>query len=208
MIKNIVFDMGGVLIDFDPRRYIARVTQDPADAELLRQELFVSEEWARTDRGDMTYDEVAVSVCNRLPERLHGFVRRLLDEWVLDMPPVPGMEQLAADLKTAGYRLYLLSNTCEKFHTFRELIPALRHFDGEFASADWHLVKPEAEIFRAFFSYFGLVPAECVFIDDSPQNIEAASRCGMRGFVFHGDAAAARRFLEKLLGRTLPENHP
>lgn len=201
MIKNIVFDMGGVLIDFDPARYIARVTEDPADARLLRQELFASEEWAHTDRGDMSYEEVALSVCKRLPERLHWCVARLLKEWVLDMPAIPGSEQLAADLKAAGYKIYLLSNTCEKFHTFRELIPALRYFDGEFASADWHLVKPEPEIYRAFFSHFGLVPAECFFIDDSPQNIEAASRCGMRGFVFHGDTAALRRYLEKTLDR-------
>lgn len=203
MIKNIVFDMGGVLIDFYPPRYIARVTNDPVDAELLRQELFLSEEWARTDRGTLTYDEVAVSVCRRLPERLHPLVRRLLKEWVLDMPAIPGIEDFVRDVKNAGCNIFLLSNTCEKFHTFRELIPSLRYFDGEFVSADWRLVKPEPEIFRAFFSHFGLVPAECLFIDDSPQNIEAAARQGMTGFVFHGDVQAARRFVEGKLGRTL-----
>lgn len=201
MIQNIVFDMGGVLIDFNPSRYIARVTDDPRDAELLRQELFISEEWAHTDRGDMTYEEVADSVCRRLPERLHPLVRRLLAEWVLDMPAIPGAEELARDLKAAGYRIYLLSNTCEKFHTFRELIPALRYFDGEFISCDWRLVKPEPGIYQSFFSHFGLVPAECLFIDDSPQNIEAAARQGMAGYVFHGDTAALRRFLENNLDR-------
>lgn len=203
MIQNIIFDMGGVLIDFNPDRYIARVTQDPADAKLLKEELFVSEEWARTDRGDLSYEEAYESVCQRLPERLHGCVRRLLDEWILDTPAIPGSEELVEALKAAGYKIYLLSNICEKFHTFRERIPALRHFDGVFASADWHLVKPEPGIFQAFFAHFGLVPAECFFIDDSPQNIEAASRQGMSGYVFHGSMANLRCFLEKKLDRTL-----
>lgn len=203
MIKNIIFDMGGVLIDFNPDRYIARVTRNPDDAKLLKEELFQSEEWIHTDRGDMTYDQVHASVCQRLPERLHGAVRRLLDEWVLDMPAIPGSEDLVKALKAAGYKLYLLSNTCDRFHTFRELIPALQYFDGTFASADWHLVKPEPAIFQAFFAHFGLVPAQCFFIDDSPANIEAASRQGMSGYVFHGSAANLHRFLERKLGKEL-----
>lgn len=62
MIQNIVFDMGGVLIDFDSKRYVSRAVSDPEDAELLRQELFLSEEWAHTDRGDITYPQDRKSV--------------------------------------------------------------------------------------------------------------------------------------------------
>lgn len=197
MIQNIVFDMGGVLIDFDSRRYVSQAVSDPEDAELLRQELFVSEEWAHTDRGDMTYPQVEAAVCRRLPPRLHEAVHQVLNGWMSDIPPVPGTEALVQDLKKAGYRIYLLSNTCSAFHTFRKRIPALQWFDGVFASADWHLVKPEPEIYRAFFSHFGLVPGECLFIDDFPLNIEAAARQGMPGFVFHGDVKRLRVFLSE-----------
>ena len=197
MIQNIVFDMGGVLIDFDSKRYVSRAVSDPEDAELLRQELFLSEEWAHTDRGDITYPQVEAAVCKRLPPRLHEAVHQVLNGWMLDIPPIPGIEDLVQDLKKAGYRIYLLSNTCSGFHTFRKRIPALQWFDGIFASADWHLVKPEPEIYRTFFSHFGLVPGECLFIDGFPLNIEAAARQGMAGFVFHGDVKRLRIFLSE-----------
>ena len=100
------------------------------------------------------------------------------------------------ELKDKGYGIYLLSNTCSRFHTFRENIPALRFFDGEFISADCHLVKPEPGIYLRFLEQFGLRPEECVFIDDVPLNIEAAIRCGFSGIVYHDDPARLRRLGE------------
>ena len=77
MIKNIVFDMGGVLINFDAQRYTARFVPDPADYELIRRELFRSVEWIRMDRGSITDEQAVSSVCRRLPERLRGPAREL-----------------------------------------------------------------------------------------------------------------------------------
>ena len=198
MIKNVVFDMGGVLIDFDAQRYITRFVPDPADYEPIRRELFRSIEWVWMDRGTITDEEVAAAVCARLPERLHPVVGDILDNWYLDVPPIGGMCDLVRDLKGRGYRIYLLSNTCTRFHTFRENIPALEFFDGEFASCDFHLVKPEPGIYLRFLEYFHLRPEECVFIDDDPRNIEGAIRCGMGGVIYHGDTAELRRKLRAL----------
>lgn len=88
MIKNVVFDMGGVLIRFDAEHYTARFVPDPADYELMRRELFRSIEWVWMDRGTITDDEVVAAVCARLPERLHQAVRDILDNWHQDIPPL------------------------------------------------------------------------------------------------------------------------
>lgn len=197
-VKNIVFDMGGVLIDFDPERYTARFVSDAEDRTLVRRELFRSVEWVQMDRGIMTDGEVVSAVCARLPAHLHQAVQDILDNWHQDIPPLDGIYNLVEELKERGYHIYLLSNTSARFHSFRKNIPALRFFDGEFISADHHLLKPEPEIYRCFLEKFNLGGAECVFIDDTPLNIEAAIRCGIRGIVYHGDPCLLRRQLKQL----------
>lgn len=198
MIKHIVFDMGGVLINFDAERYTARFVPDPADRALIRRELFRSVEWIQMDRGTISDEEAIASVCSRLPEHLHQAVRDILDNWHQDIPPLDGIYDLVKELKEKGYDVYLLSNTCTRFHSFRKNIPALEFFDGEFISADHHLVKPEPGIYQQFLAQFALNAQECVFIDDVPLNVEGAVRCGINGIVYHGDPALLRSQLRQL----------
>ena len=96
------------------------------------------------------------------------------------------------ELKARGYTLYLLSNAARRQHTYWHDIPGSEYFSGTFISADYHLLKPEDAIYQAFFRKFGLKPEDCLFIDDSPANIEASENAGMAGIVFHGDAAHLR----------------
>ena len=198
MIKNIVFDMGGVLINFDAERYTARFVPDAGDRALIRRELFRSVAWIQMDRGSITDEEAVAAVCARLPAHLHQAVRDILDNWHQDIPPLDGIYDLIKELKEKGYGIYLLSNTCTRFHSFRKNIPALRFFDGEFISADCHLVKPAPGIYQCFLEKFGLDGAECVFIDDVPLNVEGAVRCGINGIVYHGDPGLLRRQLRQL----------
>lgn len=198
MIRNIVFDMGKVLVGFEPDEYIARFVPDPDDYESVRRELFRSVEWARLDRGTMTGAEVAAAAGARLPEHLRGPVADIMANWHRDLHPVEGMYELVRELKGNGYPVYLLSNTSEEFHEFRKSIPALGLFEHVFISADWHLLKPEPAIYQVFLAHFGLDAAECVFIDDAPLNVEAATNAGMSGIVFHGDPADLRRKLQGL----------
>lgn len=197
MIKNIVFDMGNVLLKFEPGRYAAMFTETPADAELLAEELFKNHEWVAMDRGSLTEEQVVASVCLRLPERLHEAVRQTMDYWPKDMPAVEGMGDIIRALKAAGYGIYLLSNTSERYRQFSLGIPAIERFDGQFISVEYGLLKPERAIFESFCETFRLDPKECLFIDDSPVNIEAAIRFGMEGYVFHGKAEKLKDYLKK-----------
>lgn len=196
VIQNIVFDMGNVLILYDANRYVQQHIPDEQDQALVLDELFYSVEWLQLDRGCITEEQALAAVCARLPAHLHEKTAFLLQNWHQDIPAFPEMEGLIARLKHNGYHIYLLSNTSKKYHSFRRHIPALVHFEGEFISADWGLLKPDAAIFHAFCQHFSLVPAQCFFIDDAPANIESARRTGMHGFVYRRNQAKLIQALE------------
>lgn len=198
MIKNIVFDMGNVIIRFDPELFMVRLGLAEEDKKLLKRELFVSLEWSRMDRGSLTDEEAAEIVCRRVPERLHDAVRRLVGMWDRPILPVEGMYELVEELRGMGYGIYLLSNASFRQHDYWPRVPASKFFDGTLISADVKLVKPQPEIYRLLCDKFSLVPEECVFIDDSTSNAEGAYFCGINALVFHGDAHEMRLKLNEL----------
>lgn len=195
MIRHIVFDMGQVLVQFSAGLFSERLRLSAEDAELIRREVLTTVEWVRMDRGTISDDDALARMCARLPQRLHDTAAYLVRRWNDPIVPVPGMADVARDLKAAGYDLYLLSNAATRQHTYWHDIPGNEYFSGTFISADYHLLKPEDAIYQAFFKKFGLKPEECLFIDDSAPNIEASENAGMAGIVFHGDAARLRRQL-------------
>lgn len=196
MIRNVVFDMGGVLIRFDRRLFVERAgVTAPDDVKLLMTEVFLSLEWALMDRGAIREQDAIRAVCTRLPAHLHDAASKLIGLWDRPILPVAGMEALIAELKEAGYGIYLLSNASLRQHDYWPCIPASRYFDGTLVSADVGLIKPQPEIYRLLFDTFGLNPAECCFIDDLPMNVEGAHYVGMPGVVFHGDVPKLRRAL-------------
>ncbi len=198
MIKNVVFDMGNVLLRFDRDRFLDAVGAQGEDRKMLMNNVYLSVEWARMDRGSMTEREAAASMCTHVPERLREKVHLLVDQWDRPIYPVEGMAQLVHDIKDAGYGVYLLSNASSRQHEYWPRVPGNEYFDGTLISADVKLVKPEREIYELLCSTFSLRPEECAFIDDSTANIEGAERVGMSGIVFHGEADEAREKLRAL----------
>jgi putative hydrolase of the HAD superfamily len=196
MIQNIVFDMGGVLLRFEPELFVSRYTDSEEDRTLLVREVYRSCEWVQLDRGSLTGEEVWQAVCARLPERLHGIARKLIFEWDQPAPlPVEGMEELVRELRGNGYGIYLLSNAGVRHHEYWQHLPVSKLFDKTVISADLLLLKPEKEIYEELYRQCGLDPAECLFIDDLPTNIEGARCTGMDGCVFYNDIPYLRRQL-------------
>ena len=187
MIGSILFDMVGVLMRFDTEGYYRIHGIAPAERAIIQREVFRSLEWAMLDRGTISEEDAAAAVCERMPERLHAAARDIVYRRNRAILPVPGMVELLADLKEAGFRLYLLSNTSVAYHRFRSEIPGIRYFDDTLISADVGLVKPDPEIFQLACRRFEITPSESAFIDDTPINAEAAHYVGMRAFVFNDD---------------------
>ena len=203
MIKNIVFDMGGVLIHDNPMDFLIRyIDADQADRELILRELCLGPEWKfGWDNGTMSTEEVAKSVCGRLTERLHPFVHCVMENWNMDPKVIPGMENLIRSLKKSGCGVYILSNTAVTYYDYRHKLPAIDCFDGQFVSADYQVLKPNKEIYEKFVQVFKLVPEECYFIDDKPENVNGAVAAGWGGgFVFSGETAALEEALKPVLG--------
>lgn len=195
MIRNIIFDMGGVLLRFDRELFLDRLGLEGGDRVLLMNEVFRSLEWAQMDRGSLTDEEAAERIRGRLPERLHDSVDRLVLHWDEPLLPIPGMYELVEELKGAGYGIYLLSNASYHQHDYWPRLPVSRFFDGKLISADVKLVKPQPEVYRMLLERFSLKAEECFFVDDVNANVEGALCCGIRGAVFHEDVAALRRAL-------------
>ena len=197
MIKNIVFDMGNVLIRWDPAGLIARLGVTGADAKALLREVFCDQEWTGLDRGRLSEEEAAAAFRERLPEHLHPYLPRLIYWWKEPLWPVEGMAELVGELKAAGYGIYLCSNATSALHSYFPRIPGSEHFDGLLVSADWKLLKPQHEIFELLYKTFALDPAECFFIDDYPPNIDGAIVTGMSGAVYDGDLRRLRHDLRR-----------
>ena len=198
MIRNVVFDMGQVLIHWTPHVLLEPFHLTPEEENMVLRELFQSVEWVRLDRGSMTHGEVIEAVCSRLPERLHPCVREIVirwDEWTL--VPMEGMADLLRELKEKGMHIYLLSNANLKLRSYFPRIPGSECFDGLMVSAEERLLKPQHEIFEALLSRFGLKAEECFFVDDAPANVEGAAEAGLSGTVFYGDVPRLRRELRK-----------
>ena len=197
MIRNIVFDMGQVLVDFDPDAFISHYITDPKDIRLIRAEVFETPQWVEVDRGTITEEDLIAPVCARLPERLHTAVTELLLHWQDYMVVFDNILPLVRELRENGYCLYLLSNAGKNIHHFTPKIQALRYFSGIFFSADFHCIKPDEEIYLKFFKEFSLDPRECYFIDDRADNVEAGRRLGMEGHCYEGDPDVLRAALQE-----------
>ena len=192
MIRNILFDMGNVLIHFDRRIFLDRLDISEADKQLLLREVFLSVEWVQMDRGTLREETAEPLMCQRLPEYLHGAVHSLVSLWDEPILPIAGMAELVEELKHNGYGIYLLSNASLRQHAYWHKIPGWQFFDGTVISADENVMKPHPDYYRIALERFGLKPEECFFIDDAPANIEGALYCGIPGTVFHQDASLLR----------------
>ncbi len=184
MIKNIVFDMGGVLIDFNLKKTVV-AEFEPQYHEVIYEHVFGENSvWKTLDEGIYTYDQVIPGILEKLPEEIHEKISAMVTDFYDYMPPFTETYELVKELKQNGYNIYLLSNATPRFFDRYLDIPALQLFDGFFISSLYKLLKPDRRIYEAFCNKFSLKPEECFFIDDLEANIEGAKSYGMKGFVF------------------------
>ena len=194
-MKNIVFDLGGVVFARNPQRCTPEFIDFFAFVRDPQMPLF----WEEYDRGTWSLERTKEEMCH-----ITGCTREACDRFVEQaialQEAIEPTERLIADLKAAGYRLYVLSNMSREFIDFLRTKPVYRHFDGEVVSCEEHVVKPEPRIYEILLERYGLDPAATLFIDDRPANIAAAERLGIRGRHFdHRDPAAACAALRRLL---------
>jgi 2-haloacid dehalogenase len=195
--STVVFDLGGVLIDWDPRHLYRRLFDDPEEMELFLAEVTTAEWNAQQDAGRPWVEAVEL-LAAEYPER-----RELIEVFHRRWPEmlageIPGSVSVLAELRATDVRLVALSNwSAEMFPVARARFDFLSWFEGIVISGDVGVNKPDRQIFEHLIQQFEIDPATAVFIDDSPANIEAARALGFRVIQFT-DARGLRRELVRL----------
>lgn len=190
MIKNVVLDMGNVLLDFNPEFVMNMFCSSPEEKEIIDKELFNGPEWKMGDRGDIKDKDRFDLVKVRVPEKYHEALKNCADRWDVCMTPLDGAREFCESVKESGFGIYVLSNASDLFYVYFPKFLPLDFFDGVFVSSDYLMLKPDVEIYKTFLEKYGLKGNECLFIDDREDNIEGAKKAGLNTFRFEGDYKA------------------
>jgi len=182
MYKNIIFDIGGVMVDFDPKEYLVDRFCNAETEELVNELTFGSEEWKLLDAGLITRFEANQRMLARAKEHGCAFeVQGVLDDWMHILRPRRRMQDLVRKLKAHGYCVYFLSNIPEDIKALLMERDFKGLFDGGVASCDVHINKPDPRIYQALLDQYHLKASESIFIDDRRDNVQAAFELGFAG---------------------------
>ncbi len=196
MIRNILFDMGNVIVHYDPPFFSRCFCSSPEDAQELTENIFYTPEWERLDEDTITLQEFDAVNRTRIRPALHKAAHDVLYHWYENLPVYTGMEELIAKLKSCGLRLFVCSNAGVQFHTYAPHIPAFRYMEALVISADLHCCKPKPGIFRHILDTYRLAPSQCLFIDDVERNVRGAEALGIHGYRYDGNLARLRGYLK------------
>lgn len=182
-VRNVVFDVGGVLLRWDPRLLYRRLIPDPNELDWFLSEVCTPEWNSRLDAG-CSFDDACDELAARYPahaELVHAWKRQ--DEMVGG--EIAGTRQIVDHLHERGVGLYLLTNMpTEVFAARRARYAVLRKFDGAIVSGEEGVLKPSRQIFDRLSSRYGVDPAESLFIDDSEINVRGARSAGFLAHQF------------------------
>ena len=198
-MRNVIFDVGGVLLDWNPARILEGYYADAAERAAMKQVIFHHADWLEYDRGALSESALLERVGGRagrpVPElaSLFGVIRDSLQ-------PKDDSIALLAALGARGVPLYCLSNMpAESFAYLGKRFDFWRHFHGIVISGEVRMVKPQAEIFDYLLDRYGLKAADTVFVDDYAVNIEAAKTLGFHTVLFQ-NARQCEAALQEFVG--------
>jgi len=180
-VRTVVFDIGNVLLRWDPRNLYRKIFPEESQMEWFLAHVCDGSWNEEQDRG-RTWDEAILERCARYPDWQHHI--RAYDERWLEMlgGEIPENVQVLSRLKQAGERTYAITNfSREKFALARLHYDFFDLFDGIVVSGEEGLLKPDLRIFQRFLARYDLNAQECIFIDDNSNNVAAACSLGMAG---------------------------
>lgn len=199
MMKNIIFDLGGVVVDWSPAKVLEQYPGDKQFPMTLFEEGFFDKWWVEFDRGTITQTNLLHEMsafCNRPYEECEGLVEFIKYSLV----DIPESVHLIKELANEGYNLYCLSNMSNEFYDYLKVRDIFNYFKGQVISAHEKLVKPDEAIYRLILDRYGLQAEESLFIDDLENNVKAAARVGLQTIHFAPREEGYVQ-IDRLLGR-------
>jgi 2-haloacid dehalogenase len=194
----VVFDLGGVLVDWDPRYLYRKLFAGDDGAMEHFLATVCTQSWNEQQDAGRSFAEACALLKEAHPDKAP-----LIDAWIdrhgeMFAGPIPGSVEILAELRARDVPLYALTNwSSETFPAARARFEFFEWFRGILVSADVKLLKPDARIYQLFMQRFAIDPAHAIYIDDRSRNVDAAIALGMHGIVFT-DAPALRAELTRL----------
>lgn len=184
MIRNIVFDVGKVLMSYNPDAMMQKLGYQEETITAVNHAMFQNQLWNAFDRGCVSDQELLQTFISHNPT-----YEKQITEAFMTIPsamhPYPYVQEWLSNLKQEGYRLYILSNYARKtFAETEQKMSFLPLMDGYVFSYQCGYIKPEAAIYQHLLEKYQLDPQECVFLDDRQENIDAAKKLGFAGILF------------------------
>jgi FMN phosphatase YigB (HAD superfamily) len=193
MIKNIIFDLGNVLISFRPSVFFDNINYpEPIKSKIL-SDIFGSREWLLLDNGNINTSEAidGISLKSSLRKEEIAHIFNLRTEMMF---PLDQNVRLLPELKKEGFKLYFLSNfPIDIFEEIKTGYYFFRYFDGGVISSEVKFSKPHRRIYEILLENYFLTASECLFIDDLEKNVKAAVDLGMKGLVTFGSEEISKQ---------------
>ena len=182
MIKNVVLDLGNVMVRFYPDLYISQFVDRKGEIDYFRRICF-GKEWSAGDRGLMSREEIIETICKKYPADAE-MIHTIMDNCDETLRASKKNTALLKKLREAGIGVYYLSNVGEQaFEYMKATHEFFNYMDGGIASYQEGLLKPDPAIFELFLTRYGKRAEECVFVDDTPVNAEAAATLGFHSII-------------------------
>jgi len=198
MIRNIVFDLGNVLISFKPAEYLEKNNYPEELKKIVLTDIFAIKEWLMLDNGDITAPEAIDSISSGSTLKKDQ-IERIFERRTEIFYSIEDNIKILPELKKRGFKLYYISNFPDDIYDdVKKAYPFFKLFDGGLISAEVKISKPDIRIFRIFFEKFNLIPGECLYIDDIEKNVISAISAGMQGYTTFG-ATDISKSVEKWL---------
>ncbi|MGN0401699.1 MAG: HAD family hydrolase [Acetatifactor sp.] len=184
MIKNIIFDIGDVLVKSNYHEFFLNKGFDEEMAVQMEKATFFTPVWKELDRGVRSFEEVINGFVKNAPQ-LATHIRSAFENMEGFIKVYPYAEEWISKMKISDLKVYCLSNISEKLcRDCQKELEFLEHTDGYVLSYKEQLIKPDTAIFRLLLSRYNLIADECIFIDDIEDNVNAAKEIGLHGIVF------------------------
>jgi len=198
MIKNIIFDLGNVLISFKPSEYFEKKKYPEAIKATILYDIFRSIEWRMLDKGEITTSE-AIDVISKKSSLNKEEIAHIFNLRTDIIFPLDTNVKLLPELRKRGFRLYYLSNfPLDIFDEVKDGYYFFKYFDGGLISAEIKSSKPENRIYEILLERYLLKAEECLFIDDIEENVKTAEAIGMIGLATHGSLEISKE-IEKAI---------
>lgn len=199
-MKNVIFDLGAVVVDWSPEKLLREYSGDPELPIVLFKKGFFRDYWPDFDRGKIDQINMAKAIA-QFSKHPYAECWDFMEYIKHSLCDIPETVELIKELATYDYRMFCLSNMSVEYYDYMKDREVFGYFEGHVISALEHVIKPEREIYEILMKRYNVIPEESIFIDDLEPNVKAAQQLGFHIVHFVDKEKGLRELRERLLNK-------